>query len=244
MTGLRLNGDANSVAAFATLTADLHAAQDLDIVLERTVAFVRTDLAGDCAGIVLWPGHGLDRRRSVGSDWRFAAANDLQQLVAEGPGASPLGADVVMVCDALSDGRWPRWGPRIAAQLGLLSVLSVPMTSRLRPIGVLIVYATRPDAFDSSDQAVARLIAVQSAAAVTAAVTAGNLRRGLDSRTQVGQATGVLMERFGVGADEAVAMLRRYSQDHNISMSTVAADLVNNRRLPPPWDRPAQRRTR
>jgi GAF domain-containing protein len=143
--------DVRSAVAFADLAQELHGAEDLDAVLERAVAFARTGLAGDCAGIVLWPGHGLDQRRAAGSDWRVAAADDLQLVAGDGPGTSPVGVDIAAVGDTTTDGQWPRWGPRIAAHFGLRSVLSVPMTTRHRPIGVLILYAARRDAFAPSD---------------------------------------------------------------------------------------------
>jgi AmiR/NasT family two-component response regulator len=40
------------------------------------------------------------------------------------------------------------------------------------------------------------------------------------------------MERFNVDADQAFAVLRRYSQDHNIKLRRVAEYVVANRQLP------------
>lgn len=58
------------------------------------------------------------------------------------------------------------------------------------------------------------------------------LQNALNTRTIVGQAQGVLMERFGVEADRAFAILRRYSQHKNIKLTKVARDLVETRELP------------
>jgi AmiR/NasT family two-component response regulator len=40
------------------------------------------------------------------------------------------------------------------------------------------------------------------------------------------------MERFDVDADRAFAILRRYSQDHNVKLRTIAQRLIEERTLP------------
>jgi AmiR/NasT family two-component response regulator len=40
------------------------------------------------------------------------------------------------------------------------------------------------------------------------------------------------MERFALDADQAFAVLRRYSQNHNIKLRDVARRVVDTRRLP------------
>jgi hypothetical protein len=40
------------------------------------------------------------------------------------------------------------------------------------------------------------------------------------------------MERFDLNADQAFAVLRRYSQDNNVKLRTVAEQLIATRRLP------------
>jgi len=56
----------------------------------------------------------------------------------------------------------------------------------------------------------------------------------MESHSSVGKAQGLLMGRFGIDADRAFAILRRYSQDQNIKLSEVAASLLSNRDLPSP----------
>lgn len=59
-----------------------------------------------------------------------------------------------------------------------------------------------------------------------------SLSDAVDARTLVGQAQGILMERFGLDADQAFAVLRRYSQDHNIRLRHLSKQLVHTRLLP------------
>lgn len=51
---------------------------------------------------------------------------------------------------------------------------------------------------------------------------AEGLGRALASRDTIGQAKGILMERFRTGEDEALAMLVRSSQETNLKLVAVA----------------------
>lgn len=57
-----------------------------------------------------------------------------------------------------------------------------------------------------------------------------NLQRAIESRTVIGQAQGVLMERFGLDAAAALQFLKRSSMDGNRPLREVAADVVDRRR--------------
>ncbi len=54
----------------------------------------------------------------------------------------------------------------------------------------------------------------------------------VDARKLVGQAMGILMERYDLDADRAFAILKRYSQDTNTKLRDVAQRLITTRRLP------------
>jgi AmiR/NasT family two-component response regulator len=51
-------------------------------------------------------------------------------------------------------------------------------------------------------------------------------KRALASRDVIGQAKGMIMERYGVDAVQAFEVLRKLSQDSNVALVQVAADLV------------------
>ena len=59
-----------------------------------------------------------------------------------------------------------------------------------------------------------------------------NLWKAIDARQLIGQAQGILMERFAIDADQAFTVLRRYSQDRNLKLNVVAERLIETRRLP------------
>jgi hypothetical protein len=54
-----------------------------------------------------------------------------------------------------------------------------------------------------------------------------NLRVAIDSRAVIEQAKGALMLRYGLDQDTAFAVLKRWSQDSNIKLHTIAQTLVD-----------------
>lgn len=52
------------------------------------------------------------------------------------------------------------------------------------------------------------------------------LREALDSRAVIEQAKGALVLRFGIPPERAFAVLRRWSQDRNIKLRTIAEALI------------------
>lgn len=54
------------------------------------------------------------------------------------------------------------------------------------------------------------------------------LREAIDSRAVIEQAKGALILRFGLDEDSAFGVLRRWSQESNIKLRTIADSLVND----------------
>ncbi|GAA0938110.1 hypothetical protein GCM10009554_26900 [Kribbella koreensis] len=59
-----------------------------------------------------------------------------------------------------------------------------------------------------------------------------SLHQAVDSRKEVGQAVGRLMERYKLDAVQAFTVLQRYSQDRNQRLSIVARHVIDTGRLP------------
>ncbi|MFC6160520.1 GAF and ANTAR domain-containing protein [Kribbella jiaozuonensis] len=213
-----------SAAALAMLTGDLYMAPDLDTLLEQTLRFVSVAITCDCAAIVLWPGHGVERWRVTGSDSRAARAEYIRYE--PGEGMATVRSQPVMVGDTDAE---------VATELGLHSVMSSVIRARNHDIGVLDVYACERDAFRPSDQALAGALATHIAVAISTVTTADTLVRAIDAHTAIGQAVGILMERFDIGPDAAMVLLRRQSQDHNVKLRAVAADVVSAHRPAVRW---------
>ena len=58
------------------------------------------------------------------------------------------------------------------------------------------------------------------------------LHQGLESRTLIGQAEGILMERLGLSSCQALEYLRRVSSHTNRKLVNVAAEIAETRELP------------
>ncbi|MFG1819628.1 GAF and ANTAR domain-containing protein [Kribbella sp. NPDC049174] len=218
-------------AGFAQLAMELYGAASMAETVGRVLECARRATGCDCAGVVLVQrGRGL---QTAGvTDQRVEQADRLQLEYGEGP-CVPVSREhhSVLVCDTTVDPRWPRWSPRVA-ELGLRSVLTVWLFTTRSTLGALNLYRTRPGQFTAADEATARLLARHAAVAVATVREASTLAHAVEARTLIGQAQGLLMERFAIDADQAFAVLRRYSQDNNVKLRIVADELVTTRRLP------------
>ena len=100
-------------------------------------------------------------------------------------------------------------------------------------MAALNLYAAQPGRFGGDDDlAVAHVLARHAAVALARGRHESNLLQAIDARKLIGQAQGISMERFGLDADRAFAVLRRYSQDNNIKLRDVAQRLIDTRQLP------------
>jgi GAF domain-containing protein len=217
----------------ARMALELRTAADFAGTAVIVVRFACETIRTDHAGITVLRGGG--RLRSVGvSDPLVREADRLQYELGEGPCVQATVEQRTLLSDDLhGDARWPRWGPRAAA-IGFSSVLSAQLHAGDQHIGALNLYGARPAQFSADDAETAHLFGFHAAAALAAAHSDESLRAALDSRTVIGQAQGILMERFDVDADRAFTILRRYSQDTNTKLRDVAEEVARTRRLPGP----------
>jgi AmiR/NasT family two-component response regulator len=68
------------------------------------------------------------------------------------------------------------------------------------------------------------------------------LEQGIESRTIIGKAIGICMERYNISDEQAFQFLTRLSQNHNVKLRVVAAHLLE--RTASAADAPADRYTR
>jgi AmiR/NasT family two-component response regulator len=93
-------------------------------------------------------------------------------------------------------------------------------------LGALNVYAETPHAFDENSRTIGLIFAAHSSVAWNSARREEQFRRALSSRDVIGQAKGMIMERYRVDAVQAFELLRKLSQDSNVPLTQVAADLI------------------
>jgi ANTAR domain/GAF domain len=216
---------------FSRRLAVIHAADDEEQTLQRVLAFALVALQCDMAGVMLVRGGRVESAAITNPIVR--EADLLQMQCNEGPCLSAIADDNVFRIDHTdADPRWPTWGPQ-AARIGIVSVLSVRMIDTDDSVvGSLNLYARRAAAFGPDDVEIASILTHHATVAYRQASRFAAATRAIDSRTTIGQAEGVLMERFGISPDRAFSVLRRYSSQYNVKLRAVARGIVETRQLP------------
>ncbi|PKZ62992.1 hypothetical protein CYJ73_24260, partial [Gordonia terrae] len=95
-------------------------------------------------------------------------------------------------------------------------------------LGALNLYAETPHAFDRDSLALALNLATHAAIALSSARREEQFHSALASRDIIGQAKGMIMERYNIDALQAFELLRKLSQDSNMRLADVAKQLVHS----------------
>jgi GAF domain-containing protein len=147
-----------------------------------------------------------------------------QRRAGAGPALDAARGCVVRAEDLTTDTRWPLLHAT-AAQRGLRSALCLPLTVSGGTSAVLGLYSRRAGAFDAGCEAFAGAFAEHAGLALGAVAAQANLRDALEGRDVIGQAKGILMERFKLNSDDAFRLLVDASQHTQTKLRTVAERL-------------------
>lgn len=211
-------GPTSTADRVVALSRDLRSESSGTAVLQRLVAMLVEEIPGArSAGVLALDGGELRTPASAGS---VARADGFQQLVGDGPSLTAALDEVVVRSDDLAaEERWPEFCPR-AVTAGLRSALALPVPLPTGP-GAVALHGTEPRALDADSEHLAAGLAAHAAAAV-AARDREHLLAAIASRDVIGQAKGILMERYRISAEHAFAVLRRDSQRSNTKLRLVA----------------------
>jgi hypothetical protein len=222
------------ISEFSQLSRALAAAPDEDARLQIAVSCAVSLISGcDHAGFTVNHKGGLATRvNSAGAV--VVRANELQEQLGEGPCLDVLRDQETLFSGDLSvEPRWPRWASRVHDELGVGSMMSLLVyTERQHSYGALSLYSQVGHRFSADDWSVGQALADHISVILAAEREIDQLGVAVHSRTSIGQAQGILMERLGISADQAFDFLRRISSDSNRKLAEVAAELVRTRELP------------
>lgn len=158
--------------------------------------------------------------------------DDLQYRVEDGPCLTSLRTEhTVRTDDLLHEIRWPLFAAA-AAQHGVRSMLSVQLFVEDDNLGALNLYATAPNAFDRHHESTAMMLAAHAAIAMKGSKVQTQLRTALQTRDVIGQAKGILMERFKINHGEAFDLLVAASQHTHRKLTDIADELSRTGDLP------------
>lgn len=203
---------------------------DMEELLRAIASAAQELLRCDAAGVCLIRGRHVEA--AAATDAAVEQADKMQAELGEGPGLQTvLTQGTFVIRDTACDPRWPRFGP-LAAQLGLRSLLSLRLHTFQLSLGALTLYSTAVRDWSREDIASAHTLGAHASVAVAAMRKETGLRQAVDARHLIGLAQGILMERYGLSEEKSFAVLRRYSQDNNVKLRTVAESVIASRALP------------
>lgn len=228
-----LAGSAEITTGLTELTALLLSVEDVEAALHhlaRMAVLVVPD-GPSCGITVMGDGKPVT---VVYSGTIPASVDEAQYLGGDGPCLTAIRTrSPVIVQDLAAEPRWPEFRAAALAA-GAHGVYAHPLQVGAEVLGGLSLYAHEPDMFPEPVQRIAAQF-IEPAALLLSGVlrrisqddliTA--LQQGMSSRAVIDQAIGIIMARHRCPPEQALARLKKMSNDRNIKLRDLAASLVS-----------------
>lgn len=213
--------------AISVVTTALHPPLDLDETLRVITRSAADTVPGVAEASISVTGRDGRIRTLAPTDSRVSQADRLQYELRQGPCLDAVIQDPIVVIGALAaDPRWPDFGPKAAA-LGFASQVAFQFRAAPDIRGALNLYGVRPHAIDPEAVRLGSVFAGHVSVAMGWARHETNLNEALATRNRIGQAVGIVMERYGLDSDRAFAFLVRVSQSTNEKLRLLADRIVD-----------------
>ncbi|BCZ21495.1 GAF and ANTAR domain-containing protein [Mycobacterium senriense] len=214
----------------AELAREIATPRSLDQVLtDVTTTAIKLIPAADIAGVLLLKGGG-EFDSVADTDSLVAKLDKLQHDFGEGPcHDAALKETIVRTDDLREEPRWPNYAPA-AVEHGVLSSLSFKLYTAERTAGALNLFSFRPGVWDTEAETIGSVFAAHAASAIMAGSHGRQMQSALSTRDRIGQAKGIIMERYGVDDVRAFELLRRLSQESQTKLVDVAQGVIDTRR--------------
>ena len=137
----------------------------------------------------------------------------------------------VRVPDMAAEDRWPDFARR-AADLGVGSMLSFQLFVDKGNLGALNLYSRQAGAFSEDSERIGTLVAANAAVAFADIRKINYLYDAARVRDELGQAKGMLMDRYGISSHHAFVLLARVSASAGLGIEEAAHELVISGDLP------------
>jgi transcriptional regulator with GAF, ATPase, and Fis domain len=124
--------------------------------------------------------------------------------------------------------RWPAYCREATEQTPIRSIVSFQLFADHHSMGALNFFAEQPDAFDDEAAELGLILATHTALAWNMVRRDEQFRSALASRDIIGQAKGMIMERFNIDAVQAFELLKKLSQSSNTPLAVVAHEIVES----------------
>jgi hypothetical protein len=217
--------DQQDIVDVARRLAEALTPGDLDTTLEQITA-AAVEVLPDVQYASITIRDAEDRLETAApTDPLLIKLDEAQYLFREGP-CYEAAADKVHVTspDLASDPRFPRYAP-VAVEAGIHAQAGIRLFEANGTSGALNLYSEQVGSF--TDLAVlGQLFAHQAGVALDYAREIENVREALNNRGIIGQAVGIVMERFRMDDARAFGFLVRLSQEENTKVRVLAEELV------------------
>lgn len=163
----------------------------------------------------------------AGTDKLVWDLDSVQYGLNEGPCVSSVKEDPVVVVEhARQDQRWPNYMPR-AVEAGLRAQLALRLYTDKETLGGINLYSTEEETISSDTVQMAELFATHAAIALDRARYEHQLNDALASRKAIGQAIGLIMQRYQIDEDRAFHFLVRASSTSNVKLRVIAEEVIS-----------------
>lgn len=166
------------------------------------------------------------------SDTTAARLDEIQLDLGEGPCWDAIHQRApILVADTRTDARWPIFNVALES-IDVRTIYAAPLTYAGLTVGVIDLYARQPRRLTTTDRSKIDAVTASTALQVLLAVLGENgdeESTNLNSRRVVHQATGMIIARDRVTAEDALLLLRAHAFTQNRTVVDVATDIITRR---------------
>lgn len=156
----------------------------------------------------------------------------VHEVLGEGPGTDAFrsGDPVTGAVHSREAGPWPMFTTAAFDIFGPVTILAVPMRATTSVVGILTLYH-RGERPPSEDVSAAQVLADAVAAALLKESESQDLTAWgpWAERARIDQATGIVIAQLGIGAEDALALLRAHAYADDTTVDAIASEVVERR---------------
>lgn len=219
------------LSTFRALAEVVYTSDSYEAVYERVCA-AAVELVDGCHHASLMERRGGAAVTLAASDDVAVRVDDLEREVGSGPCLDAMDdslPDHHCAPDLHETSRWQDLAERVLGETSVRGMGGFRIRYADRRMVALNVFSDQAGALDQNSMDQASMLAAFASVALAAlgrGEEASTLRRGLESNREIGKAIGLIMAMHEVSDDRAFEMLAKISQDMNIKVSEVAAQVV------------------
>jgi GAF domain-containing protein len=215
-------------AALTEAARTINQSRSLEDTLDAIVqATVRTVPGFDHVGISVVHHDGTFETKA-GTDPLVWELDAMQYSLDEGPCVQAMRENDVVVAPHVrhEKDRWRRYIPQ-AVGAGLQAQLAMGLHDEGRTLGGLNLYSTESESVPEDAVEIAELFASHAAIALDHARDRQTLSEAVISRQLIGQATGLIMQRYQIDDEQAFDFLVRAASTAEVKVRVIAQELVD-----------------